>query len=662
VNLSLAVGSIGNIQWQSSTDGITFSNVGTAISQSAVSAINLALPFNTGILTQDTWFRVVASNGICSSVNGTAIKISVSVPANTGSISGGGVTVCKPLTSGLDANGAVLTSPITNSTQLTLNGYTDGASILWQVSTNYVNATNAPATWIYNNNFSGATFTSNAIATDTWYRARVTKGACMTYSEPVKITVLPNALAGVVTSDASVCAGADVTLSSTAYTGSSMQWEVSTVSTTAGFETVSGGANQLTFTLNTAAYASFSKFYVRSVVTSGNCNQSRSAVKTILVKPLSVAGTVTGGALICSGSTGTVKVAGHIGTVKWQSSADGTSFTDVLVSDGVFSATSTTASFTPNSIVADTYYRAKITSSPCSEVYSNAVKFTIATAATAGTLTAANATVCTGTGSTLTLTGSLGSIKWFKSTNWTTASPTWSAVTGSTATLVTANLTVSTAYKAQVTIGTCFSETSEIVPVMVYSAPLAKTITANVTTPSGATAALAICPSVTKTLTIGTGSIGAIQWQQSTTSSTTNFNDIADATVASYTVVNPAVGVNYYRAKFTNSCGAVVYSKTFTLYYKNCGSVKAAMPTEIAFNATAYPNPFAENFKLDIKTSSEEALQVKVYDMLGKLVDNQIIDATQVEAFEIGANYPSGVYNVIVSQGDNLKTVRVIKR
>jgi len=86
------------------------------------------------------------------------------------------------------------------------------------------------------------------------------------------------------------------------------------------------------------------------------------------------------------------------------------------------------------------------------------------------------------------------------------------------------------------------------------------------------------------------------------------------------------------------------------------------MPTEIAFHATAYPNPFAENFKLDIKTSSEEALQVKVYDIIGKLVDNQILDATQVEAFEIGANYPSGVYNVMVSQGDNLKTVRVIKR
>ena len=55
-------------------------------------------------------------------------------------------------------------------------------------------------------------------------------------------------------------------------------------------------------------------------------------------------------------------------------------------------------------------------------------------------------------------------------------------------------------------------------------------------------------------------------------------------------------------------------------------------------------------------------LQVKVYDMLGKLVDNRILQTTEVEGFEVGANFPSGVYNVIVSQGDNVKTLRVIKR
>jgi hypothetical protein len=82
----------------------------------------------------------------------------------------------------------------------------------------------------------------------------------------------------------------------------------------------------------------------------------------------------------------------------------------------------------------------------------------------------------------------------------------------------------------------------------------------------------------------------------------------------------------------------------------------------IEFKATAYPNPFAENFKLEVKTSSEESLQVKVYDMLGNLVENRILEVSEIEGLEVGANYPSGVYNVIVSQGDIVKSLRVIKR
>ncbi len=80
------------------------------------------------------------------------------------------------------------------------------------------------------------------------------------------------------------------------------------------------------------------------------------------------------------------------------------------------------------------------------------------------------------------------------------------------------------------------------------------------------------------------------------------------------------------------------------------------------FNASAYPNPFAENFKLDVKTSSEEALQIKVYDMLGNLVENRILQTTEIEGLEVGANLSTGVYNVVVSQGVSVKTLRVIKR
>ncbi|NMH26431.1 T9SS type A sorting domain-containing protein, partial [Flavobacterium sp. SE-s28] len=36
------------------------------------------------------------------------------------------------------------------------------------------------------------------------------------------------------------------------------------------------------------------------------------------------------------------------------------------------------------------------------------------------------------------------------------------------------------------------------------------------------------------------------------------------------------------------------------------------------FNATVFPNPYAESFSLDLDSTSEEAVQVRVYDMIGK--------------------------------------------
>jgi hypothetical protein len=120
-----------------------------------------------------------------------------------------------------------------------------------------------------------------------------------------------------------------------------------------------------------------------------------------------------------------------------------------------------------------------------------------------------------------------------------------------------------------------------------------------------------------------------------------------------------------YSVKVAVKIGGVwgPYNKICTL--TTPGTVKpttAVTGAETNFNATAYPNPFAANFKLNVTTTSAEALQVKVYDMLGKLIENSIIDPIQVRGLEVGNNYPSGVYNVIVSQGDNIKTLRVIKR
>ncbi|WP_298222533.1 T9SS type A sorting domain-containing protein, partial [Flavobacterium sp.] len=80
------------------------------------------------------------------------------------------------------------------------------------------------------------------------------------------------------------------------------------------------------------------------------------------------------------------------------------------------------------------------------------------------------------------------------------------------------------------------------------------------------------------------------------------------------------------------------------------------------YEVKAYPNPYAETFKLDVNTSSEDQVGVKVYDMMGREVESRQSSVEGITNLEIGSRYPSGVYNIIVTQGDNVKTLRVIKR
>ncbi|MBK8600639.1 MAG: T9SS type A sorting domain-containing protein [Flavobacterium sp.] len=65
---------------------------------------------------------------------------------------------------------------------------------------------------------------------------------------------------------------------------------------------------------------------------------------------------------------------------------------------------------------------------------------------------------------------------------------------------------------------------------------------------------------------------------------------------------------------------------------------------------------------MNVNTSSEDQVGVRVYDMLGREVEARQASVSNVTNLEIGSNYPSGVYNIIVTQGDHTKTLRVVKR
>jgi hypothetical protein len=100
-------------------------------------------------------------------------------------------------------------------------------------------------------------------------------------------------------------------------------------------------------------------------------------------------------------------------------------------------------------------------------------------------------------------------------------------------------------------------------------------------------------------------------------------------------------------------------------YGKTCSITVPGLARTIAggtFDAVAYPNPYTEVFNIDLTTSSSAEVNIRIYDMTGRLLENKNVNTSKANTVTVGENFPSGIYNVIVSQGDEVKTLRVIKR
>jgi hypothetical protein len=568
-----------------------------------------------------------------------------------------------------------------------------GATYTWQfrvVTTtatgpwNTISISNAGTTYTgYTTATLGITRSSTLVpAKGIEYRVTINGGPCgPVTSATAKLNILGAVKAGLIANPTSVCLGNDLTFTLSGFIGTSFQWQSAPSNSVAapGVFTDIPGATSSTYTI-VGATAAINKAY-RVVVTNGPCGgtTATSSVKSIKVDPLTVPGTSTGGGTVCSGGSGTLRVTGNVGKVQWEYSTDGgTTYTNAPKASAIppglpfatTSASSASTSYIVTNITAPLHFRARVTSGACLVEYSNVLTFVLGTQAQVGTVSAVTSTLCPGTGTTLNLSGpNVGVIAWQRSTNFATANPTWLNILNSNSTVrPTGNLTLSTAYRAVVTIGSCSTVISNVQIVTVVAKPVSKTITGNVTSPTGGSATAALCTTnASKILTIGAGSTGAIQWQTSITSTTAGFVDIPGATGQSYTVTNPQVGPNYFRATFTNSCGVVVTGTAFTVHYKSC---REAAPATIGSSATlgkefgvvAFPNPYTNNFNLSLTSSSDAMIQVSVYDMTGRMLEQREVSPSQVGEQEIGQTYPTGVYNVIVTQGEEVKTLRVIKR
>ena len=85
-------------------------------------------------------------------------------------------------------------------------------------------------------------------------------------------------------------------------------------------------------------------------------------------------------------------------------------------------------------------------------------------------------------------------------------------------------------------------------------------------------------------------------------------------------------------------------------------------PAIAAMKAVAYPNPFVDGFNVNLEATGEAPVQVQVYDLVGKLLESREIAPAELQSQRLGSNFTSGVYNVIITQGDSIESIRVIKR
>ena len=383
---------------------------------------------------------------------------------------------------------------------------------------------------------------------------------------------------------------------------------------------------------------------------------------------------------------------GSAGSIQWQKS---TSETGEFVNIGsVIAATTSTNVVVPLStgaLTQDTWFRIKFTNGVC-EAYSTLVKVTVSPSSTIGTLTTALATICTGSSTTITLGASTGTVTWFKSTNYVSATGigTWTLVPlspiVSETSLTTGNLIYSstkptTWYKAIATNGACTS-TSNIVSVTV--SPVAK-----VTIVSGNSgynkSSTAICLTETKQLTLASGSVGAIQWQyynagsnsfviSNISLSDSSWTSIIGETGVTYNASSTSIGNVWFRVKLTsNPCSTPAYSTPVNIWYKSCptpsvvkNSVDFIQPQEpkatLPFDCSVYPNPYSSTFQLNLISNNDSKITIRIYDNIGKLIEMKEIDVNEINHHEIGTNYSAGVYNIIITQGLNVKSLRVIKK
>ena len=520
----------------------------------------------TPALTETTYIRRTTVS-ICGTTYSNVITVNVG-PPTAGAIGGAqsitSGTVASTLTSTTAASGG---GPITYQWQSS----SSGTSTSW---TNIAGATNA-------------TYAPGVLTTTTYYRRGATNVCGTVYTSSVLKTVTSSADAISISGSTSICRSTTTTLTASASSVTSPVFRWYSAST--GGTALRTGASYTTpsLTSNTTYYVSV------AAGAAGPESNTRRAV-TVTVAAAFNAGAISNtSTLINSGETpaaftSTSSASGGLGTTtyRWQSSPDGTNWTDISGS----SATSTT--YAPGALTATTHYRRGATNS-CGTVYTSGVTITVSIAASAISVSGSTS-ICNNTTTTLTASTSLITNPYFR---WYTSS-TGGTAFSSGASYTTPSLTSTTIYHISVSSGQGGTESVRRAVIVTVAAALDAGAINNTSTSiaSGAT------PNAFTSTTAASGGSGTItyQWQSSPNGTSTSWTNISGATSITY-APGTLNATTHYRRAATNTCGTVyTASRQITVTSSadmiivtgsNDSSVCSGTPATLNATASGVTNP-----------------------------------------------------------------------
>jgi gliding motility-associated-like protein len=445
----------------------------------------------------------------------------------------------------VDISAPVTGCVLTTAQNITATVYNFGANITTTIGVSYVINGSAPVTEnipplasLTTNNFTFATKANLSISgsyTITAYTSYPGDTSPANDSWTINIVNYPLSVGGIVAANITVCSGINTgTLTLSGYTGSILNWELST----------NGGSswNTVANTLSTQNYSNIAtNTAYRAVVKSGVCPAVNSASVTVTTNSVSVGGTVIANTTVCSGiNTGTLTLSGYTGNVlNWESSTNsGGSWTPIV---------NTTANQNYTNLAATSWYRAQVQSGVCSAVASSVAVETVSPPSVGG-IVSSNTTVCSGINTgTLTLSGYTGNIlNWEFSTN---NGSTWIPIVNNTTNQNYTNIATTTWYRVQVQSGVCSSAASSIAIITIDpSVPIGGSISPNATVCSGSNSG---------TLTLSGYTVSIFSWESSTNNGT-SWTPIANTTPGqNYTNLS---GTTWYRAQVQNGVCASVPS------------------------------------------------------------------------------------------------------